>query len=95
MNKENGTKWGILLFFLAIIVFCASSTTLFVENMATIDIPILQTNAHLRGGNSGGGLYDKSGHLIGINTWILSEDGTSGGFGLALSADHINDVLRD
>ena len=42
MNKENGTKWGILLFFLAIIVFCASSTTLFVENMATIDIPILQ-----------------------------------------------------
>ena len=42
MNKENGTKWGILLFFLAIIVFCASSTTLFVENMATIDIHILQ-----------------------------------------------------
>lgn len=42
MNKEKGMKWGILLFFLVIIVFCASSTNLFVENMATIDIPTLQ-----------------------------------------------------
>ena len=42
MNKEKGVKWGILIFFLAIIVFCASSTHLFVENMATIDISILQ-----------------------------------------------------
>ena len=28
------------------------------------------------------------------NTWIISK-GTTGGFGKALSADHINDVLRD
>ena len=42
MNKEKGIKWGILLFFLAIVVICASSTSLFVENMATIDISTLQ-----------------------------------------------------
>ena len=42
MNKEKGIKWGILFFFLAIVVICASSTSLFVENMATIDISTLQ-----------------------------------------------------
>jgi S1-C subfamily serine protease len=45
-------------------------------------------------GSSGGPLFDVGGNLIGINTWIIDE-GISGGFGLALSADHINDVLRD
>ena len=45
-------------------------------------------------GSSGGPLFDVGGNLIGINTWILGE-GTTGGFGMALSADHINDVLRD
>lgn len=30
---------------------------------------IIQTSAAINPGNSGGGLYDKGGHLIGINTW--------------------------
>jgi hypothetical protein len=46
-------------------------------------------------GSSGGPLFDAGGNLVGINTWIIAGDGTSGGFGMALSADHINDVLRD
>ena len=56
---------------------------------------IIHHDSAIGSGSSGGPLFDSGGNLIGINTWILSEDGTSGGFGLALSADHINDVLRD
>ena len=45
-------------------------------------------------GSSGGPLFDIAGNLIGINSMIM-EEGTSGGFGLAISADHIEDVLKD
>ena len=55
-------------------------------------------------GSSGGPLFDLAGNLVGINTWLISSqeatDGqsgvyVSGGFGNALSADHIKDVLKD
>ena len=45
-------------------------------------------------GSSGGPLFDIAGNLIGINSMIL-EEGTTGGFGFAISADHINDVLKN
>jgi len=67
------------------------------EKYVTLKNPhkIIHHDSSIGSGSSGGPLFDAGGNLIGINTWILSEDGTSGGFGLALSADHINDVLRD
>ena len=67
------------------------------EKYITLKNPhkIIHHDSSIGSGSSGGPLFDAGGNLIGINTWILSEDGTSGGFGLALSADHINDVLRD
>ena len=55
---------------------------------------IIHHDAAIGQGSSGGPLFDAGGNLIGINTWIISK-GTTGGFGKALSADHINDVLRD
>ena len=45
-------------------------------------------------GSSGGPLFDAGSNLIGINTLALTE-GVTGGFGIALSADHLKDVLRD
>ncbi len=48
-------------------------------------IHVIQTDAALNHGNSGGGLYDKSGTLIGINTWIAGERTAQGlGFSIAL-----------
>ena len=30
---------------------------------------MIQTSTAINAGNSGGGLYDKQGHLVGVNTW--------------------------
>lgn len=53
-------------------------------------LDVLQTQTPIHPGNSGGGLYDAQGRLVGINTWvILSEDGP----GFAISAKTILDVV--
>ncbi|WP_120500621.1 trypsin-like peptidase domain-containing protein [Roseovarius sp. EL26] len=44
----------------------------------------IQTDAPINPGNSGGALVDIEGHLIGINTSILSRSGGSNGIGFAI-----------
>lgn len=46
---------------------------------------ILQVQASVNPGNSGGGLYDQEGRLIGLNTWIASRSEAEG-MGFAISA---------
>ena len=55
---------------------------------------IIHHDAAIGQGSSGGPLFDAAGNLIGINT-LAETEGTTGSFAIALSADHINDVLRD
>jgi hypothetical protein len=52
------------------------------------EIHVIQTDAPLNPGNSGGGLYDKSGTLIGINTWT-NDKRFSEGLGFAISLDSL------
>ena len=52
------------------------------------DLTVIQTTAPINAGNSGGGLYDSDGALIGINTWTEDKQ-TSEGLGFAISADYI------
>tara|TARA_R110002049_G_scaffold23781_3_gene84399 strand:+ start:681 stop:2099 length:1419 start_codon:yes stop_codon:yes gene_type:complete len=47
----------------------------------------IQTDAPINPGNSGGALIDVQGHLIGINTSILTRSGGSNGIGFAIPAD--------
>jgi len=46
----------------------------------------IQTDTPINPGNSGGPLVDVDGHLVGINTMILSEGGGSEGIGFAIPA---------
>lgn len=54
---------------------------------------VIQTDAAINPGNSGGPLLDSAGRLIGMNTMIVSESGSSAGIGFAVPVDIINHVV--
>ncbi len=54
----------------------------------------IQTDAPINPGNSGGALIDVSGHLIGVNTRILSRSGGSNGIGFAIPSDLVAAFVR-
>src|SRR5579872_136475 len=47
----------------------------------------IQTDAPINPGNSGGPLIDTEGHVVGINTFILSQSGGSEGLGFAIPSN--------
>ncbi|KAF0805170.1 serine endopeptidase [Alcanivorax sp. S71-1-4] len=55
----------------------------------------IQTDAAINRGNSGGALIDTRGNLIGINTAILSTDGSWEGIGFATPATTARNVMND
>ena len=57
-------------------------------------IDVIQTDAAINPGNSGGALVDVSGRLIGINTAIYSDSGSSGGIGFAVPVNKAVDVAE-
>ncbi|HVS76498.1 MAG TPA: trypsin-like peptidase domain-containing protein [Steroidobacteraceae bacterium] len=54
----------------------------------------IQTDASINPGNSGGALVDLRGHLVGINTAILSGNGDNIGIGFAIPVDTAERVMR-
>lgn len=56
---------------------------------------IIQTDASINRGNSGGPLLDSAGRVIGINSAIYSPTGTSAGVGFAVPVDTIKRVVPD
>ena len=54
---------------------------------------VIQTDAAINPGNSGGPLLDSSGRLIGVNTAIYTQSGTSAGVGFAVPVDTVNRVV--
>jgi len=53
----------------------------------------IQTDASINPGNSGGALVDLSGHLVGINTAIVSPQGGNVGIGFAIPVNMAKDVM--
>jgi S1-C subfamily serine protease len=56
---------------------------------------VIQTDAAINRGNSGGPLLDSTGRVIGMNTAIFSPSGASAGVGFAVPVDTIRRVLPD
>jgi S1-C subfamily serine protease len=62
------------------------------RNGHTID-GVIQTDAAVNPGNSGGPLLDSAGRLIGVNTAIYSPSGASAGIGFAIPVDTVNRIV--
>jgi S1-C subfamily serine protease len=63
------------------------------ETDSTVLRGVIQTDAAINRGNSGGPLLDLRGRLIGVNTAIFSPTGTSAGVGLAIPVDKVRRVV--
>ncbi|TQI94635.1 S1C family serine protease [Amycolatopsis cihanbeyliensis] len=55
---------------------------------------LIQTDASINEGNSGGPLVDASGAVIGINTSILSPSGGNIGIGFAIPSNEAKEIVR-
>ncbi len=56
---------------------------------------VIQTDAAVNPGNSGGPLLDSAGRLIGVNTAIFSPSGSSAGIGFAIPVDTVNRIVPE
>jgi 2-alkenal reductase len=56
---------------------------------------VIQTDAAINPGSSGGPLLDSSGRLIGVNTAIFSPSGASAGVGFAIPVDVVRRVVPE
>jgi serine protease Do len=57
-------------------------------------VEVLQTDAAINKGNSGGPLFDHRGRLVGINFAIASDNGYSQGIGFAIPSNTAKDVFE-
>jgi len=68
------------------------------ESKKVIIRNMIQTDAAINPGNSGGPLLDTKGRMVGINTMIISNSGSSAGVGFAVPVSTarrvVNDLLR-
>jgi S1-C subfamily serine protease len=68
------------------------------RNLAGVgDVPggLIQTDAAINAGNSGGGLANSRGQLVGINTAIFSPVGANVGIGFAIPINRVRQVVRE
>jgi S1-C subfamily serine protease len=67
-----------------------------IQGIAGVKInDMIQTDAAINMGNSGGPLLDSSGRLIGMNTVIYSTSGSSAGLGFAVPVDTVKRVVPE
>ncbi len=75
-------------------IVSALGRTITSPSNATI-FDVIQTDAAINMGNSGGPLLDSSGRLIGVNTAIYSPSGASAGIGFAVPVDTVARIVPE
>jgi S1-C subfamily serine protease len=64
------------------------------SNNSAFSIPeVIQTDAAINPGNSGGPLLNRRGEVVGINTMILSDSGSSDGVGFAVPINIVKQIV--
>ncbi|MEZ4270524.1 MAG: trypsin-like peptidase domain-containing protein [Myxococcota bacterium] len=63
------------------------------RTVKSIGFNLIQTDASLNKGNSGGPLVNLQGQIIGINTAIFGPDGTNSGIGMAIPSATFNHIV--
>lgn len=79
LGLENSVSMGVV---------SATSRQIDPDNPAVY----VQTDAPINPGNSGGPLVDVDGHVVGINTFILSQSGGNEGLGFAIPSNVVRNV---
>ena len=87
-----GNPFGQFERTLTVGVISAINRTLALDNNEVLR-GVVQTDAAINRGNSGGPLLDSSGRLIGVNTAIFSPTGTSAGVGLAIPTNKLKRIV--
>ncbi|MFQ5777118.1 MAG: S1C family serine protease [Terriglobia bacterium] len=75
-------------------VISALGRTIRTQSGALLD-EVIQTDAAINRGNSGGPLLDSEGRVIGVNTLIISPSGGSVGIGFSVPVNTLKFVLED
>ncbi len=57
-------------------------------------VRVFQTTVPLNPGNSGGGLYNSAGELVGVNSWVMKDRGAEG-IGFSVAIDNLWTALAD
>ncbi len=66
-----------------------------IEGAGNVPSGLIQTDAAINQGNSGGALADSRGRLVGINTAIFSPVGANVGIGFAIPINRVRQVVRE
>lgn len=61
------------------------------ESKALGDIDVIQHDARISGGNSGGPLLDSRGAVVGVNTWHINENDAA----VSIDISYVRDILDD
>ncbi len=73
-----------------------SATGRFLESVGEVAIPMIQTDAAVNPGNSGGALLNSSGELIGVNTALFNPNaGSFAGLGFAVPSNLLSEALAN
>jgi serine protease Do len=59
------------------------------------EVEVLQTDAAINQGNSGGPLFNMAGEVVGVVSYIVSDSGSSAGLGFAVSANTVRELLLE